>query len=143
MLEGVHFANYQPPSQNSPQTPTPPQQTSPQQNLSSVVDDEVKAMLIALRTKSRLSPQEISEAMARIDVKIPTVMIESLLVVWGKYDIGATAGSSANGGGTPSQAASQAPQNSQGSPQTPSAASSEASSQGSPHSSTPPWRDQS
>jgi hypothetical protein len=147
MMKDVRFTDYQPPSQNSPQTPTPPQQTSPQTS-SSVIDDEVKAMIIALRTKSGLSPQEISEAMAKINVKIPAVMVESLLVVWGKYDIGVAAGSRANGGGTPSQAASQASaQNSQGSPQTPSQTSSQGLSQGlsqgSPHSDTPPWRDQS
>jgi hypothetical protein len=118
LMEGVRFTDYQP-------------QTSPQTSSSPVVNDEVKAMLIALRTRSRMSPQEISEEMARIDVKLSTNTIESLLVAWNKYEIG-VAGSSANGA-TPSQTP----------PQPSLQPSSQGLSQGSPHSDTPPWRDQS
>jgi hypothetical protein len=91
MMEGVRFADYQPP--DPPQTPT----------------DEVKEMIIALHTKSRLVPQEISKELSKIDVKISTSTIENLLVEWNKY-----AGSRANGG-TPPQTSSQA--SSQNSPQ--------------------------
>jgi hypothetical protein len=128
LMEGIRFTNYQPPNTSS-----------------LVVNDEVKAMIIALRTKFRLSPQEISEEMAKIDVKIPTVTIGGLLVAWGKYEIGP------NGGGT-SQGLSQG--SSQPSPQSPTQSPTQSSSQPSPqsptqsppqaaHSDTPPWRDQS
>jgi hypothetical protein len=99
MMQGVRFANYQPPNP-TPQTPA-----------SSPITGEVKAMIIALHTKSRLVPQEIARELAKIDIKIPTSTVESLLVEWNKYDIGVVAG--ANGGtpppNSPSQPSSQAP----------------------------------
>jgi hypothetical protein len=138
MMEGVRFTNYQPP--DPPQTPP---QTSPQTS-SSVVTDKVKAMIIALRTRSRLSPQEISEEMAKIDVKISTITIESLLVAWNKYDIGVAAGSRATNGGGTSQAAPQTPPSqTEFNGGTPSQASAQPLSQTPPqaaHSDTLPWR---
>jgi hypothetical protein len=118
MMEGVRFADYQPP--DPPQTPT----------------DEVKEMVTARRTRSGLGPQEISEELAEIGVKISISTIENLLV---EYDRG-VAGSRANGGTPPqtAQVASQA--SSQPSPQPSLQPSSPQPSPQAAHGDVPPWR---
>jgi hypothetical protein len=143
MKEGVRFTDQWQPPDSSPASS------------SSSTDNETKAMIIGLHLKSRLAPQEISEALAKININIPASVVETLLVVWGKYDIG-VAGSKANGG-TPPQAASQTPSqpqtpsqtpptqaSPQASPQAPSSQTS-FSSQPSPQSASDggsaPWRD--
>jgi hypothetical protein len=99
LMEGMRFTDYQSP--NAPQNSPP--QTPPPQSSSSSTTDEVKAMIVALHTKSKLAPREISEELAKIDINISTNAIETLLVVWGKYVGGGSNGS------TPPQAVAPQP----------------------------------
>jgi hypothetical protein len=131
-LEGVSFKDqWQPPN---------PSPNPPQTQASSSVTGEVRGMIIGLHTKSGLTPQQISEELAKIDVQISASTIEVLLVAWNKY---ATTGSSANGGTQPSSQPSPPPQ---GSPQSSFQPSSPQSSpQAAPqaqdvHGEMPPWR---
>jgi hypothetical protein len=119
-MEGVRFTDYQP-LEDPP--PTPPPQTSS----SSVVNDEVKAMILALHRKSKLIPQEISKELADIGVKISAVAIESLLVAW-------------NGGMSPQSSPQGSPQPSnQGSPQALTQSPTQPPAQAA-HGEMPPWR---
>jgi hypothetical protein len=127
MREGVSFTDYHPTPIGGTSSPqTAPQAAANAANVapqtlasSSTVDDEVRAMIIALHTKFRLDPQEISEELAKIGIKVPALVVKTLLVVWDKYDTGViaggviAAGSKANGGTSPQappqQTSSQAP----------------------------------
>jgi hypothetical protein len=121
-VEGMRFADYQSP--NSPRTP-PPQ-------ASSSITDEVRAMVLGLHTKSKLTPPEISDELAKINVELSALTIKTLLVVWGRYDpgIAGTSPQASSNGGTQPQASVQTPS------QTPSQTSPQASSQASPQASS-------